>query len=123
MLTHVLLINPNLLRPAVAPLALDYIADCLIDNGATPTLCDLCLASDPERELAAALAARDYHLIALSVRNTDDCYFASSVDFLPGFADLIANVRRLSPAPIVVGGSGYSVAPGLLWWPWGPTLA
>ncbi len=109
---HVLLVNPNRLRPAVAPIGLDYCADVLLARGIPVELLDLCFEHDPAAAIARALAGREPALIGVSVRNTDDCYLASGRDFLPDLASLVALLRRHSEAPIVLGGSGYSVAPG-----------
>ena len=107
----VLLVNPNRLRPAVAPLALDYLGDVLRARGFATHLLDLCFESRPEEAIARALGGREFGLIAVTVRNTDDCYLASGEDFLPGFAGIVAALRRHSGAPIAIGGSGYSVSP------------
>jgi len=107
----VVLVNTNRLRPAVAPVGLDYMADVLHAQGATVRLVDLCLAPDPEAEIAAALKDGDPTLVGLTLRNTDDCYLASGQDFVPDFARLVALVRSHTEAPVVLGGSGYSVFP------------
>jgi radical SAM superfamily enzyme YgiQ (UPF0313 family) len=107
-------VNPNRLRPAVAPLALDYMADVLLGRGFEVGLLDLCFEPDPEAAIAQALAQREPALVAVTLRNTDDCFLASADNFLPGFAQIIAAIRRHGSAPIVVGGSGYSVAPAAI---------
>jgi radical SAM superfamily enzyme YgiQ (UPF0313 family) len=96
----------------VAPLALDYVADTLRERGLSARLLDLCFESNPEQALAAALSGRQPALIAVTLRNTDDCFLASGEDFVPGFAEVIRAIRQSCAAPVVVGGSGYSVAPG-----------
>jgi radical SAM superfamily enzyme YgiQ (UPF0313 family) len=108
----VLLVNTNRLRPAVGPLGLDYIADSLRERRLKPHLVDLCLADRPQRALESALKEREYLLVGLTLRNTDDCYLASGRDFMPAFSELARLVREHSDAPLVVGGSGYSVFPG-----------
>ena len=108
---EVLLVNPNRLRPAVAPVALDYLADTLAAGAVPHRLLDLCFASDPEGAIQGHLAERQPGLVAVTIRNTDDCYLASGEDFLPGFARLIATIKSCTDAPVVVGGSGYSISP------------
>lgn len=109
---EVVLVNPNRLRPAVAPLALDYMADLVLSQGMRVRLVDLCFEPDPEAAIRASLSECEPLLVALTLRNSDDCYLATSEDFLPGFAQIAAAIRRHTAAPIVVGGSGYSVCPG-----------
>lgn len=107
----VLLVNPNRLQPAVAPLALDYLADSLGEHGVQVQLLDLCLEANPADAVARTLSATTPTLIGITIRNTDDCYCASADYFLPDFAQLVSEVRAHSSAPIVLGGSGFSVAP------------
>jgi len=108
---QVLLVNPNRLRPAVAPLGLDYIAENLRAKGVGVDLLDLCFEPDPEAAIAKSLDGPEPLLVGVTVRNTDDCYLASRNDFLPGFAHMVAVIRRHSSAPVVLGGSGFSVSP------------
>jgi radical SAM superfamily enzyme YgiQ (UPF0313 family) len=108
---EVVLVNTNRLRPPVAPLGLDYAADVLQAQGVEVRLLDLCFAADLERAIGNALGEADPILVGLTLRNTDDCYLASGEDFVPGFRQIVALVRRHTEAPVVVGGSGYSVFP------------
>ncbi len=108
---EVLLVNTNRLRPAVAPIGLDYAADLLWERGLLPRLLDLCFEGNPDRALRETLSGEAYLLVGLTLRNTDDCYLASGDDFLPEFARLAELVRHHSKAPLAVGGSGYSVFP------------
>ena len=111
MKSFVLLVNPNRLRPAVAPIALDYIADTLADRGIAVGLLDLCFEDDPPAAIARCLEKIEPTLVAVTLRNTDDCFLASCENFIPGHAGIVAAIRRGARAPVVVGGSGYSVAP------------
>ncbi len=111
---EVVLINTNRVRPAVAPLGLDYIAGVLRAQGIEPRLVDLCWGSEPEAGIASALGQSRPALVGLTLRNTDDCYLASGQDFLPEFGRVVALVRKHTEAPIVVGGSGYSVFPEVI---------
>jgi len=108
---EVLLVNTNRLRPAVGPIGLDYTADVLREHGVGVRLLDLCFEEDVEQAIASALGRSEPLLVGLTLRNTDDCYLASGEDFVPGFARVVESVRRHTEAPVVVGGSGYSVFP------------
>ncbi len=50
--------------------------------------------------------------MGISIRNTDDCYFASRADFMPEHREVVQEVRRHTDARIVLGGAGLSTAPG-----------
>ncbi len=108
---RILLVNTNRMKPAVAPIGLDYIADSVIAAGHEPKLLDLCFSADPISDVEPALHAFDPDVIGVSIRNTDDCYFSGGAFFLPEIGEVIAELRRQSDAPVVLGGVGFSVAP------------
>ena len=43
---NILLVNTNRMKPAIAPIGLDYLADSLIAAGHEPRLLDLCWSED-----------------------------------------------------------------------------
>jgi len=108
---RVLLVNTNRMRPPVAPIGLDYIADALRARGHTVDLLDLCFEEKVESGIAAAVNTVKPDVVGLSVRNTDDCFFSSGEFFLPGIREMTECIRRETSAPIVMGGVGFSVMP------------
>ncbi len=112
---RVLLVNPNRMRPPVAPIALEYLAAALSRANHQVTVADLGLVDDPAVELASTLDAFDAQLVGVTVRNSDDCFMASATSFVPATAELVAQIRERTAAPIVLGGAGFSAVPdGLL---------
>lgn len=107
----VLLVNPNRMKPAIAPLALEYLAEALQASGVSFVVCDLCFAPDPHAALAGALQEHEPRLIAMTLRNSDDCYCATQHSFVPYYSELVATIGLQSDAPVVLGGAGYSTAP------------
>jgi len=105
------LINTNLMRPAIAPVGLDYIAAATRAAGIETEIVDLCLADEPEAALRGYFAGRSPTLVGLSFRNTDDSFYPSMQSFLPVLRRTVEQVRRLTDAPIVLGGAGYSIFP------------
>jgi len=108
-----LLINPNRLKPPVAPIAVDYLADALclaMPSGFELGFLDLCLSDDPQADLDAH-CERSPGLVGITVRNTDDCYLASGASFMPQLRRLTEDIRARFAGPIVLGGSGFSVMP------------
>jgi len=99
------------MKPAIAPIGLDYLADAVISAGHDARLLDLCFSTDITSDIETA--ARDFNpdVIGLSVRNTDDCYFSGGSFFLPEIKGMIEDFRRCSDAPVVLGGVGFSVMP------------
>ena len=92
--------------PPIAPVGIDYVGTALRRAGIEVDLLDLCLADDA---LRCYFAAQQPDLIGISFRNIDDCFWPSGASFVPDLAQLVATLRGLSDAPIVLGGVGYSV--------------
>jgi radical SAM superfamily enzyme YgiQ (UPF0313 family) len=109
------LINSNRMMPPIAPLGMDYVGGALRRAGIEVDLLDLCLADDAEDAVRRYFAAHQPELVGVSFRNIDDCFWPSGAWFVPDLQQLVASVHRLSDAPIVLGGVGYSIlAPELL---------
>ncbi len=104
----VLLINTNTTRPLVNPIGLEYVGESLLAAGVSVKVLDLSFESDWKVAVASALKDIEPILIGVSVRNTDDCSFASRKSFLPWISDVVAEIRRLSQSPIFLGGTGFS---------------
>jgi len=99
------------MQPPVAPIALDYLASALKDSGYRVDLLDLCFSGDPAADIRRYFMSNSASLVAVTLRNTDDTTFVTRDFFLPGIRTLAERIRECTEAPIVVGGSGYSVAP------------
>ncbi len=110
----VTLVNANEMRPPVGPVALDYLAAGLESHGFEPRVLDLTWAGNAEAAIARHFAVHEPVLVALTVRNVDDCYMASQHWCIPHARETVELLRRHTGAPIVVGGVGYSVMPGAL---------
>src|SRR4030042_1358809 len=108
---RVLLINPNEMKPAVAPIGLDYVAGSLELAGFKIDLIDLCFASSFKEELDAYFQGHDPLVIGVTVRNTDDCYYLSQAFILPRIKEIIAYIKEKTSCPIILGGVGFSVMP------------
>lgn len=108
---RVLLINTNRMKPAVAPIGLDYLADALIAAGHEPRLLDLCFADDIRGDIERSLRAEQPQVVGVTLRNTDECYFGGGSFFVPEIKEIVDRIRNNTDAPIVMGGVGFSVAP------------
>lgn len=103
------LINTNRMTPAIGPIGMEYVAEAAVAAGIEVDVLDLALCDDPEDSLRSHLSACEPTLIGLSFRNVDDCFWPSAQWFVPGLAALVGRIRAINPAPIVVGGVGFSV--------------
>ncbi|NSW56450.1 MAG: radical SAM protein [Armatimonadetes bacterium] len=90
---------------------MEYLAQAAEDAGLCVSFCDLCFADDAAAELARSLGETTPALVAVTLRNTDDCYMATRHSFLPDHASVVQTIRQHSDVPVVLGGAGYSVAP------------
>lgn len=108
---EVVLVNTNDMRPPVAPIGLEYVGDWLIEAGYDVRLVDLCLAKDPAAELTNALADADPLAVGVTFRNTDDCFYPVAQCFVPRLKQCVEQIKRLTDAPIVLGGCGFSIFP------------
>ncbi len=106
----VLLVNPNQMKPPVAPVALDHLEQFLREHRFEVRLLDLAFSTDVAGDVKRALAEEPV-LVAVTVRNVDDSYFASRDFCLKDTKKTVGLVRRHTDSPIVLGGVGFSIFP------------
>jgi radical SAM superfamily enzyme YgiQ (UPF0313 family) len=80
-------------------------------NGHEVSFLDLILEDDPRSAVEKKISIREPDIIGVSVRNIDDQNRKHPTFFLDKVKETIASCRRLSQAPIVLGGAGYSIFP------------
>ena len=129
----IVLVNPNQMKPVVAPLALDYLSQMLTAEGFEVDILDLAFDDDYRDMLtsfsryfvngfasltdAFGLRVADYFAknaplaIGITIRNTDDCYFASQDFVLRRTKQISDEIKKHSNAPIVLGGVAFSGMP------------
>jgi radical SAM superfamily enzyme YgiQ (UPF0313 family) len=111
MARRVSFVNTNQVKPAIAPIAFDYLSAPMERAGFALELLDLCFTDDCDAAIAAHCRAQPPDYWAVTLRNTDDVYFSSGYSFLAKIRDIVASLRRARPVPIVMGGAGFSVMP------------
>jgi len=108
---RIALVNTNRIKPPIAPIAIDYLAEALHTAGHGLTVLDLCFAEDINAVITDFFSAKDFGLVGFTLRNTDDCAFTSRQSFLEEFTGIVHKAREYSEAPFVIGGVGYSIQP------------
>lgn len=108
---HILLINSNVSRPPVSPVGLEYVGEALAHAGLPVRALDLTFETDWQAALDREMADGDPLLAGVTVRNTDDCSFATRKSFLPWICELVSAVRARTGAFVLLGGAGFSVMP------------
>ena len=114
----VLLVSTNRLSPSetqqwvpVEPLGLTYVASGVRSAGHDVSFLDLCFARDPAAAVRAAVRECDPDAIGLSFRNIEMMAYFNNASFLDDLLAAVAACREASDAPVILGGSGFSVMP------------
>jgi radical SAM superfamily enzyme YgiQ (UPF0313 family) len=109
---RILFISPNRLRLVVPPLPLGLasVVAAVVEEHQVQVL-DFMFAADPLGEARRVVTAFSPEIIALSLRNIDNQDSRHPESFVGEVKDLVALLRELSAAPIVVGGAGFSILP------------
>lgn len=109
----VLLISVNRERmPApVFPLGLAYIAGALKRANHSIEVVDLCFSQEGLADLQSVLIRFKPELIGLSLRNLDNLTYPASLSYLKEVEEVVAVCRSFSSSRLVIGGSGFSLAP------------
>ncbi len=110
---RVLLISANTetINMPVLPLGLACVAGATQAAGHDVKVVDLLGQEDARATLEAAIREFQPEVIGISVRNIDDQCMESGVFLLELVKDVVSACRRLSNAPVLLGGAGYSIFP------------
>jgi len=110
---NVLLIATNRERSPypVAPLGALCVAGAARAAGHQVTLLDLAMVRSPHHAVRKALRAGPFQAVALGIRNLDNCWAFAPRLYFDDIRGLVEVVRSLHQGPIILGGSGFSVAP------------
>jgi radical SAM superfamily enzyme YgiQ (UPF0313 family) len=111
---RILLVSANReqIPDPIFPLGLAYIAAAVSKAGHQVAVADLCFGRRPLAALRRKVRAFRPDVIGLSLRNVDNAAYPLTVDYLPRHREVMAALRTVSEAPIVLGGSGFSILPG-----------
>ncbi|MFC1769969.1 B12-binding domain-containing radical SAM protein [Nitrospirota bacterium] len=106
---RVLLVNPNQYQhPPVMPLAIEYLAHTLTQEGIEVKVLDLCFSEDIKKDINSALDCYCPDAVGVSVRNVDSVLYPDTEFFLPLTKEIISTIREYTAAPIIIGGSAMS---------------
>ncbi len=110
---RILLVNPNReVSPfPVAPIGALFVASAAQQAGHHVDFLDLTFKIFPHASLKKQLRNNDYDLVAFSIRNLDNCAYCSPKSYVDEIHSFTAIVRQYTSVPLVLGGSGFSLAP------------
>jgi tryptophan 2-C-methyltransferase len=108
----VTLVNPNFVKPGVAPSALDILCSHLELEGFDVDVVDLTWRQDTWRvEIDRYFADRTPMLVGVTIRNAGSVQPQEQRVFLPEHLTVLDAIRQATAAPIVLGGAGFSTMP------------
>ncbi len=108
---YIALVNTNRIKPPIAPIGLEYVAEALNQAGHDISVLDLCWEDHWEMAVGQFFNDVSPDLVGVTLRNTDDCAFTTRQSFLGEFTDIIQTIRKQTKSPIIIGGVGFSTMP------------
>jgi radical SAM superfamily enzyme YgiQ (UPF0313 family) len=110
---RVLLVSANRehIPDPIFPLGLAWIAAATEQAGHELAVADLCFGRHPVRELQRQIRSFHPDVIGVSIRNVDNAAWPLTVDYLCLHREVINAIRDTTVAPVVLGGSGFSILP------------
>ena len=110
-LSPFLVVNTNRMKPAIAPVGLDYLGEALTGKGYVVDLLDLCFSEDYRKAIDDYFRKQSVLAIGITIRNTDDCYLLSQDFFLPEIKEIVKYLKTKTDVPVILGGVGFSIMP------------
>jgi hypothetical protein len=104
--------NREQLPGPIFPLGLGYIAAAAQQAGHEVAVADLCFVRHPLRFLPRQIRTFHPEVVGLSIRNIDNAAYPLTVDYLDRHREAVTAMRDTTDAPLVPGGSGFSILPG-----------
>ncbi len=103
--------NPATAPYPVYPLGMSVVAAALMRAGHTVRQHDMLANGFSPDKLREALAAVEPGMVGISFRNLDNVNACREVSYIDQLTTLVSWIRSSCTAPVVIGGSGFSVLP------------
>ncbi|MCX5694852.1 MAG: lipid biosynthesis B12-binding/radical SAM protein [Candidatus Omnitrophica bacterium] len=109
----VFLISSNIASTpySVYPLGLSMIAASLKNAGHLVQQFDFLAAGRSMENLTSALKEFQPEIIGISIRNIDNVNLLNEQRYIDTVGNIVTQIRQVSPAEIILGGSGFSIMP------------
>jgi len=95
----------------VAPLGALWVAAAARAAGHEVKFLDLGMERKPQKALGKALETEKFEAVAFGIRNLDNCWSFAPRSYFDEVRELVETVRQHFGGPLILGGSGFSVAP------------
>ena len=93
----------------VFPLGMSMVAAALRTSGHEVRALDL--LQQTQAEIVDVVRSENPGVIGISIRNIDNVNLLNEKRYIPAVKELVAALREISPAPIILGGAGFSILP------------
>ena len=103
--------NRNALPVPVVPAGACMVAEAAERAGHAVTLLDLMFSPDPVRSVREEISGTWYDVIGISVRNIDNIVMGQPRLFISEIVSLIDAIRKITDAPIILGGAALMIMP------------
>ena len=115
-MAKIVLISANITREpfSVYPLGMATVAYDLRKRGHMVSEWDFLVEDQSMENLLAFVKNEAPELIGISLRNIDNCNSINSTSYTEFYRETVAGLRKATDVPIVLGGAGYSLFPGIL---------
>jgi radical SAM superfamily enzyme YgiQ (UPF0313 family) len=104
-------VNREKMPYPVFPLGLAYLAKALREESHSIEVLDLCFSRDISVDLKKTIYQFQPELIGISLRNLDNLTYPTSISYIEEVEEVVEVCRQSSSSRLVIGGSGYSLAP------------
>jgi len=113
---RVLLISANTekLPDPVFPIGAAYMAAVAERHGHAVETFDLCFLDALRPALDHKVRAATPDVVGISLRNIDSSSYPLNTSYIDDYRTLVDTLRALTPAPIVLGGAGFTVMPSTI---------
>lgn len=110
---RVMLVSPNqeFLPDPVSPIGLAYLAAALKEAGHEVSILDLCFSPNIEASVEEGVQVFSPEIIGISIRNVDNTAYPVTVSYIDPLRRVVDLLRSFSPAPLLAGGSGFTIMP------------
>lgn len=87
------------------------VAEAVEEAGHAVTLLDLMFSANPLRSVQATISRAKYDVVGISVRNIDNIVMGQPLFFITELISIIDAIRKITDAPIVLGGAALMIMP------------
>ncbi len=115
-MANIVLISANITREpfSVYPLGMATVAYDLRKKGHKVSEWDFLVEDQSMDNLLAFVKNEAPEIIGISLRNIDNCNSINSTSYIEFYREIVANLRKITSVPIVLGGAGFSLFPEIL---------